>query len=261
MASLDVSEAKFRNEREVVKEERRMRIENPPFGRLAGIIYDKAFKVHPLPAPDIGGLADLESAAITDVRDFHKTYYVPNNATIALVGDFETDQARALVEQYFGKVPRGPTSTGCSEGAEAPGRGALYGHRALAPLSAVVVSYHITYDGHADAYPLHVLTKILSDGQSSASTGRSCTRAACAHGVRRREAHRGSESLLCGGARAAWPPARRGHGGAAVRARACRKTEGVTAEELDRAKRQWARDYVLGRRRCSRRRCTSRTPW
>src|SRR5688572_6283667 len=107
MASLDVSEDKFRMEREVVKEERRMRFENQPFGRLPEIIFDKAFQVHPYKHQTIGSLADLEAASITDVREFHATYYVPNNATLVLVGDFESKQALLLVEQYLGKVQRG----------------------------------------------------------------------------------------------------------------------------------------------------------
>src|SRR6185436_12147193 len=107
MASLDVSEPKFKMEREVVKEERRMRVENQPFGRLSEIIFDKAFKVHPYRHETIGSMADLEAAAIGDVRAFHDTYYVPNNATIALVGDFDTAQAKTLVQQYLGAVPKG----------------------------------------------------------------------------------------------------------------------------------------------------------
>jgi predicted Zn-dependent peptidase len=68
-------------EREVVKEERRMRVENQPYGRLNEIIYDHAFTTHPYKHPTIGSMADLEAASIEDVRDFHSTYYVPENAT------------------------------------------------------------------------------------------------------------------------------------------------------------------------------------
>jgi zinc protease len=112
-------------------------------------------------------MADLEAASIADVREFHKTYYVPNNATIAIVGDFETAEAKALVEQHFGKVPRGadvPRDIPKEPVQEGERRETV---REPWPLPAVVVSHHITYDGHPDAYPLHVLAKILSDGQSS----------------------------------------------------------------------------------------------
>src|SRR3990167_3286242 len=81
MASLRIDESVFKTEREVVKEERRMRIENQPYGRLNEIIYDQAFTVHPYKHPTIGSMKDLEAASIDDVRAFFRTYYVPNNAT------------------------------------------------------------------------------------------------------------------------------------------------------------------------------------
>src|SRR6185436_19417863 len=95
-----------RREREVVKEERRMRVENQPYGRLSEIIYDHAFTNHPYKHSTIGSMADLEAASITDVRDFHSTYYVPENATVTVVGDFDAAQALQLVTQYFGRVPK-----------------------------------------------------------------------------------------------------------------------------------------------------------
>ena len=90
MASLRIDEAIFKNEREVVKEERRMRVENQPYGRLNEIIYDQAFTVHPYKHPTIGSMKDLEAASIDDVREFFRTYYVPNNATLVLAGDFDS---------------------------------------------------------------------------------------------------------------------------------------------------------------------------
>src|SRR6476469_1857900 len=108
MASLRIEEKIFQTEREVVKEERRMRVENQPYGRLNEIVYDQAFSVHPYKHPTIGSMKDLEAASIEDVRDFFRTYYVPNNATLVLVGDFETKEATALVQQYLGRVPKSP---------------------------------------------------------------------------------------------------------------------------------------------------------
>ena len=106
MATLRVDEAAFRREREVVKEERRLRIESQPYGRLTEIIYDTAFETHPYKHPTIGSMADLEAASIADVRDFHSTYYVPENATITIVGDFDSAEALQLVTQYLGRVPK-----------------------------------------------------------------------------------------------------------------------------------------------------------
>src|SRR5437868_1407304 len=79
LASLRINEDVFKTEREVVKEERRMRIDNQPYGRLNELIYDQAFTVHPYKHPTIGSMQDLEPASIADARDFFRPYYVPNS--------------------------------------------------------------------------------------------------------------------------------------------------------------------------------------
>jgi zinc protease len=106
MASLRITKETFTNEREVVKEERRMRVDNQPYGRLNEIIYDQAFTTHPYKHATIGSMKDLETASVEDVRDFYNTYYVPANATLALVGDFDAAQAKELVNEYLGRVPK-----------------------------------------------------------------------------------------------------------------------------------------------------------
>ena len=78
MATLRIDEDTFKREREVVKEERRMRVENQPYGRLPELLYDAAFTVHPYKHPVIGSMKDLEAASIADVREFYRTYYVPD---------------------------------------------------------------------------------------------------------------------------------------------------------------------------------------
>src|ERR1700686_2674293 len=93
MATLRIDKETFANERDVVKEERRMRVDNQPYGRLNEIIYDLAFTTHPYKHATIGSMADLEAASIDDVRDFYRTFYVPSNATLAIVGDFDPVQA------------------------------------------------------------------------------------------------------------------------------------------------------------------------
>src|SRR5690606_3502948 len=98
MASLRVDASIFRNEREVVKEERRMRIDNPPYGRLSEVIYQNIFTTHPYRFQTIGSMEDLQAASIDDVREFYRTYYVPNNATLVIAGDFDSEQAMGLVE-------------------------------------------------------------------------------------------------------------------------------------------------------------------
>src|SRR5712691_11863179 len=168
MATLRIDKNTFANERDVVKEERRMRVDNQPFGRLSEIIFDQAFTVHPYKHATIGSMSDLEAASIDDVRDFYNTYYVPENATLALVGDFESGQALQLVSQYLGRVPKAERPVPRDIPKEPPStREKRVTLQEPWPLPAVVVAYHITYDGHPDSYPLHIASKVLSDGQSS----------------------------------------------------------------------------------------------
>ncbi|HXG53954.1 MAG TPA: pitrilysin family protein [Vicinamibacterales bacterium] len=168
LASLRIDEAVFKTERQVVKEERRMRVENQPYGRLNEIVYDQAFTVHPYKHSTIGSMKDLEAASINDVREFFRTFYVPGNATLVLVGDFDSKEALGLVEQYFGRIPRSEKPVA----RDIPTEPAQTKERRVRleenwPLPAVVVAHHITFDGHPDSYPLHIASKVLSDGQSS----------------------------------------------------------------------------------------------
>src|SRR5688572_25164358 len=99
MATLRIDDKTFKNEREVVNEERRMRIENQPYGRLNEILFDQAFTVHPYKHPVIGSMLDLESAPIDDVREFYRTVYAPSNCTLVIAGDCDKDQAVDLVNR------------------------------------------------------------------------------------------------------------------------------------------------------------------
>ena len=168
LATLRIDEDVLRTEREVVKEERRMRIDNQPYGRMNELIYDHAFTVHPYKHPTIGSMKDLEAASIDDVRDFFRTYYVPNNATIVIVGDFVTKDAQEMVTRYFGRIPKSVRPVPRDIPKEPP----QTKERRVKieenwPLPAVVVAHHITFDGDPDSYPLHIASKVLSDGQSS----------------------------------------------------------------------------------------------
>ncbi len=168
LATLRIEEDVFRTEREVVKEERRMRIDNQPYGRMNELIYNQAFTVHPYKHPTIGSMKDLEAASIDDVRDFFRTYYVPNNATIVIVGDFVTKDAQEMVTRYFGRIPKSVRPVPRDIPKEPP----QTKERRVTieenwPLPAVVVAHHITFDGDPDSYPLHIASKVLSDGQSS----------------------------------------------------------------------------------------------
>jgi zinc protease len=248
MASLRIDEKVFQTEREVVKEERRMRVESQPYGRLNEIVYDQAFTVHPYKHPTIGSMKDLEAASIDDVRDFFKTYYVPNNATLVLVGDFDTKEATALVEQYLGRIPKSTSPVP----RDIPKEPAKTKERRVHleegwPLPAVVVAYHITFDGHPDSYPLHIASKVLSDGDSSR--------------IYRKLVYEKQLALAAFGggniiedpnlffAVAIVNPGQKPEDAVnALIAELDRlKTEPISAGELQQAKNQFARDYILGR--------------
>jgi zinc protease len=248
MATLRIDEAVFRNEREVVKEERRMRIDNQPYGRLNEIVYDQAFTVHPYKHPTIGSMKDLEAASIEDVRDFFRTFYVPNNATLVLAGDFESKEALALVERYLGRVPKSDKPVP----RDIPKEPAQTKERRVRleenwPLPAVVVAHHITFDGHPDSYPLHVASKVLSDGQSSR--------------IYRKLVYEKQVALAAFGggniiehpnlffAVAIVQPGKTPEEAATALIEELDKLrkEPITAGELQQAKNQFARDYIFGR--------------
>jgi len=248
MATLRVDKDTFQNEREVVKEERRMRVDNQPYGRLNEIIYDQAFAVHPYKHATIGSMLDLEAASIEDVRDFYHTFYVPSNATLTLVGDFEPAQAMQLVTQYLGRVPKSQREVP----RDIPKEPQQAKEKRVTlqqpwPLPAVVVAYHITYDGNADSYPLHIAAKVLSDGQSSRIYRKLVYEkqlAVAAFG----NANLIEDPNLFYAVAIVQP----GHTPEEVTETLIAelerlKTEPISDHELQRTKNQFARDYILGR--------------
>jgi zinc protease len=104
-----MDQAKLDLQRDVVKNERRQRVDNVPYGRafetVTAALYPPS---HPYSWPVIGSMEDLSAATLDDVKDFFRTYYAPNNASIVISGDFDPDSAKAWVERYFGDIPRGP---------------------------------------------------------------------------------------------------------------------------------------------------------
>jgi zinc protease len=101
--------AKVDLQRDVVKNERRQRVDNVPYGRADEVILAALYpKTHPYSWPVIGSMSDLSAASLSDVQNFFKTYYAPNNATLTIAGDFDPATVKKLVSQYFGSIPRGP---------------------------------------------------------------------------------------------------------------------------------------------------------
>jgi zinc protease len=248
MATLRIDKDTFTNERDVVKEERRMRVDNQPFGRLNEIIYDQAFSVHPYKHATIGSMADLEAASVDDVRDFYQTYYVPSNATMVLVGDFDSTQAVQLVNQYLGRVPKATREVPRDIPKEPPQT--MEKRVTLQepwPLPAVVVAYHITYDGNPDSYPLHIAAKVLSDGQSSRIYKKlvyETQLAVAAFG----QANLIEDPNLFYAVAIVQPGHKTEDAANALIGEMERlKTEPITDHELQRTKNQFARDYILQR--------------
>jgi zinc protease len=248
MATLRIDKDTFTNERDVVKEERRMRVDNQPYGRLNEIIYDQAFTVHPYKHATIGSMADLEAASVDDVRDFYQTYYVPSNATMVLSGDFDSAQALQLAAQYVGRVPKAEREVPRDIPKEPPQtqekRVTL---REPWPLPAVVVAYHITFDGNPDSYPLHIAAKVLSDGQTSRIYSKLVYEkqmAVAAFG----NANLIEDPNLFYAVAIVQPGHTPEEVTAALIAELDRlKTEPITDHELQRSKNQFARDYIMGR--------------
>jgi zinc protease len=168
MTSLNVSQENFSSEREVVKEERLTRIENPPYGDLFELLYRNAFDVHPYKQITIGTMEDLNAATLSDVREFYETWYVPDNATLVIAGDFQTNETVEWVRKYMGGIPKGRRPMVRSTAAEPPHqKERRIDHSKAVPLPAYVAGYYIPADGHPDSYPLTIASNILSQGRSS----------------------------------------------------------------------------------------------
>jgi zinc protease len=169
MGSLNVSEENFKSEREVVKEERRVRVENQPYGYLQEDLRAAAFSVHGYHHTPIGSMEDLDKATIQDVRDFFNTYYKPNNATLVIVGDFDSAQALAWAKKYFDGIPRSAKPIPRLNNPEPPqsAENVVKKSYSNTPLPAVVIGYKIPARYAPDAYPLDLASNILAGGESS----------------------------------------------------------------------------------------------
>ncbi len=171
MRSLAVTDANFENQRETVKEERRLRVDNQP--------YAKAFTdglTQPFDSATcfgyshtvIGSMEDLDAAKTEDVQRFFDLYYAPNNATLVVAGDFQPAGAKRLIEEYFGDIPRGndPEGVSCALTYGTFGKTVVVEDQ-LANLPAVIVMYPIPPHRAADTRPLSLLGTILGGGESS----------------------------------------------------------------------------------------------
>lgn len=155
-------------QREVVKEERRQRVDNQPYGSVLEESFKRAFTEHPYQWPVIGYMEDLEAAEEEDYKQFYEDFYVPNNAVLSIAGDIDIDEAKELVEKYFGGIPKSKTPVYRPDIVEPAMKGEV---RDTVfdniQLPAVIQTYRIPAQGTEDYYAVDMLSRLLSGGESS----------------------------------------------------------------------------------------------
>ncbi|WP_276168271.1 M16 family metallopeptidase [Zobellia alginiliquefaciens] len=155
-------------QQEVVKEEKRLRYDNRPYGQLITVVGENLFKKHPYKDPNIGYMADLDAATLEDVIAYNKKYYSPNNAVLVVAGDIDLTDTKKMVEDYFGDIPKGE-EVSRNYPKEDPilkeVRTKTYDANIQIPAS--VISYRTPGFRERDAYVLDMISTYLSDGRSS----------------------------------------------------------------------------------------------
>jgi zinc protease len=162
-----VTQAVIDTEKQVVKNEKRQRVDNQPYGHNFYIVGKALYpEDHPYNWQIIGSLADLEAASLEDVKTFYRRWYVPNNVTLTLSGDFDVAEAKALIEKYFGEIPRGPAVD-----SRQPHPGVLSENKSLfhedsfATVPRLTMVWPTVDQFHPDSLVLDVLSEYLSDGK------------------------------------------------------------------------------------------------
>jgi zinc protease len=162
-----VSQDVVDNEKQVVKNEKRQRVDNAPYGHDLYIVNKTLYpEDHPYNWQVIGSLADLDAATLQDVKDFYKRWYVPNNVTVTLSGDFDVAEAKRLIEKYFGEIPRGQDIEPYS-----PQAGLLtedkklYHEDNFATVPQLTMVWPTVEQYHPDAYALDILVDYLTQGK------------------------------------------------------------------------------------------------
>ncbi len=168
MLHAKIDDIGLETQRKVVKEEKKQRYENTPYGRLLEQIFKNAYTVHPYQWTPIGEAQYIDQAKLPEFMDFYKTFYVPENATLSVGGDLNIVQAKAWIEKYFGTIPRGAkpiVRPSIKEPQQTAEKRVTFYDKVQLP--AVVFAYHAPSQGTPDAYALEMLGKILSEGKSS----------------------------------------------------------------------------------------------
>ncbi|WP_185862182.1 M16 family metallopeptidase [Blattabacterium cuenoti] len=170
MLHAKVDEESINIQRKVVKEEKKMRIENQPYvTAISEKIPSLLFKKHPYKYPVIGFDKDLDLATENDYKKFYKTYYVPNNAVLVLAGDFEMNEARKLIKKYFSSIPKGKMDFRMKKIEEEPIKKEICSTYVdkNTKVPGVFLSYRVTKITDRDSYILKIIDHVLSSGESS----------------------------------------------------------------------------------------------
>jgi len=168
LMNLRIDSTGVETQRKVVKEERKQRYDNQPYGSIFEETFKRAFKVHPYNWLPIGSVQYIDQASLQEFIDFHSTYYVPQNVTLSIAGDIDIPKTKGLIQKYFGDIPKGSKEIERPKIVEPPlggeVRDTVYDNIQL-PL--VLHAYRVPEQGSPDSYPLEMLTNILAAGQSS----------------------------------------------------------------------------------------------
>lgn len=168
MKHAKVDEVGVETQRKVVQEEKRERIDNQPYGSMGENVFSLAYTKHPYKSMPIGSFKDLNAASIDEFRDFYKTFYVPNNATLSIAGDIDIEATKKMIEKYFAPIPKGtkeiPRPKVVEPKQAEERRKTVYDN---IQLPAVIQAYHIPAQGTEDYYALSMLTTLLSGGESA----------------------------------------------------------------------------------------------
>ncbi|MBK7094643.1 MAG: insulinase family protein [Saprospiraceae bacterium] len=168
MLHANVDSIGIETQRQVVKEEKRQRVDNQPYGGLMQETFKRAYSVHPYRWPVIGSMDHLNAASFDDFKDFYNTFYVPNNAVLSIAGDLNIDEAKAMIEKYFGTIPKGSKTLAANYRPEpylnGEVRDTVYDN---IQLPAYVEAYRIPAIGTKDFYSAYMLSQLLSGGNSS----------------------------------------------------------------------------------------------
>ncbi len=167
MFNMVVDSGVVETQREVVKEEKRLRMDNQPYGTLVKEVLERSFTKHHYQWPVIGSMEDLDAATVQDFKDFRDKYYVPNNAVLVVTGDIEIEKTKELIQAYFGEFPKGAEIDRIQITEPPQTKEIVDTVYDQVQLPALIYSYHTPAVGTKDYYAMNMLTSILSDGASS----------------------------------------------------------------------------------------------